>query len=176
MLKFYLLYFCFGLVFTCGAKNEQELFIQTYAPLCMEEARLFNIPASIKMAQALLESSSGKSRMARVSNNFFGMKHKKSSARYTKGKRGYSEGDFAEYASPWWSFRHHSVLLSTSSRYNHIFPKYGKNYKAWAYQLRINGYAEDKNYPQKLIRLIERFKLYHLDGLSEPVKNPNARI
>lgn len=152
-------------------------FIKKYWNTFVAERVVHGVPASISIAQGLLESDAGTSYMVQTSNNHFGIKawDNELKRRYASGKRSYSEGEFCTYKSAWWSIRHHTMLLK-NKRYGSISAQYGLNYKAWAYQLKIRGYAEDKNYPQKLIRLIEDYKLYYADGFTQPIKNPNIKL
>jgi flagellum-specific peptidoglycan hydrolase FlgJ len=160
-----------------GVPEKHAKFIKKYWETFVAERVIHGVPAAISMAQAILESDAGTSYMAQTSNNHFGIKAwgNELTRTYATGKKLYSEGYFCTYKSAWWSIRHHSKLLK-NERYGSIWTKYGLNYKSAAYQLKIRGYAEDKNYPQKLIRLIEQYKLYYADGLTQPVKNPDVKI
>lgn len=185
----FLLFLCLGLcsVSFCrpalapdfrGMTQKREKFVREIYELAIAERVNHGVPAAITIAQAILESADGTSDQAVLTFNHFGVKAKTGNAlykRYAIGKRKWSEGNFCVYASRWWSFRHHSVLL-TQGTYKGIREKYNLNYKAWAYQLKARGYAEDKNYPRKLIRLIEAHKLYHADGFYGPIKNPDAKL
>ena len=116
------------------------------------------------MAQALLESNAGQSKLSTVNNNHFGIKC--FSRNCIKGHCSNFHDDhhkdfFRIYSTPWDSWRAHSRFLS-SDRYNHL-KKYKKDYKKWAKGLSDAGYATDKKYPEKIIRIIEEFNLYALD-------------
>tara|TARA_B110000263_G_C15259905_1_gene488340 strand:- start:221 stop:796 length:576 start_codon:yes stop_codon:yes gene_type:complete len=125
----------------------------------------FKIPASITLAQGLLESGMGKGRLANEANNHFGIKcHKQ-----WKGERIYHDDDkkqecFRKYGSPSESFRDHSLFLKNRVRYSFLFKLNIKDYKAWAKGLKKAGYATDPKYPDKLISLIERFRLDQFDS------------
>ena len=139
-------------------------YIEIFSPVAQKEMSEFRIPASITLAQGLLESGNGSGRLAREANNHFGIKcHKDWS-----GKRIYHDDDrkgecFRFYQNPFTSYRDHSLFLSRRSRYAFLFELNPTNYKAWARGLKKAGYATDPQYPQKLIRLIERYQLDRFD-------------
>jgi len=129
----------------------------------MKEMRIYKIPASITLAQGILESGSGKGTLATKANNHFGIK-----CHDWKGKKVYHDDDkrqecFRKYKSSESSFRDHSEFLANRKRYASLFKLRTNDYKAWAKGLRRAGYATDKKYPQKLIALIERYELYQYD-------------
>ena len=147
-------------------KDKKALeFIKRYAPVAVAEMKKYDIPASIKMAQAMIESRAGQSRLAVQSNNYFGIKCK------TKCKgctcRNYADDGeydmFRVFESPWESWREHSKLLQID-RYKGL-KKHKKDYRKWAVGLKKAGYATDKKYAQKLIEIIELYQLYKLDKL-----------
>jgi len=139
-------------------------FIRSHANLARAEMKEFGVPASIKMAQALIESRAGTSRLAKNNNNFFGMKCFSKNCK--KGHCSNATDDhhkdfFRIYESPLSSWRAHSRLIS-NGRYAHL-KEFGKDYKKWAVGLKKAGYATDKRYHQKLINTIEKYQLYRLD-------------
>lgn len=138
-------------------------YIDKYAPAAIRAMNNYGIPASITLAQGLLESNAGGSKLALESNNHFGIKCRKKCKGCTC--RNYTDDDvydmFRVFDSAWESYEEHSVLL-TSPRYQHL-QKYGKDYKSWAYGLKRAGYATDKTYGQKLIRLIRNLNLDRFD-------------
>jgi len=143
--------------------NPVEAYIWEYAGVAQEEMKLYGIPASIKMAQGILESGSANGDLAQRSNNHFGIK-----CSDWQGDRVYHDDDelqecFRKYVDPKYSFRDHSLFLYERVRYAFLFDYEITDYKAWANGLRRAGYATDKKYPDKLISLIERYKLYELD-------------
>lgn len=148
-------------------KTHQEYtleYIHRYAPIAMEEMRKYKIPASITLAQGILESRSGRSELSEKSNNHFGIKCHKG---WTGGKV-YHDDDakgecFRKYKNPITSFEDHSEFLTTRGRYSGLFNLKIDDYKAWARGLRAAGYATDRMYPQKLISLVEKHKLYKFD-------------
>jgi len=140
-----------------------EIYIQMYAPIAQNEMRLYGIPASITLAQGILESGSGKGRLSVEANNHFGIK-----CHEWTGDRIYHDDDasqecFRKYNDPRYSFRDHSLFLKERKRYYKLFDLDITDYKGWAKELRAAGYATDRQYPDKLISLIERYELYNYD-------------
>jgi flagellum-specific peptidoglycan hydrolase FlgJ len=143
--------------------NTTTQYISVYKDIAMQEMRIYNIPASITLAQAILESGSGKGTLAVKANNHFGIK-----CHDWKGKKVYHDDDrrqecFRKYKNSNNSFRDHSEFLANRKRYASLFKLKKYDYKSWAKGLRRAGYATDKKYPQKLIGLIERYELYQYD-------------
>jgi len=138
-------------------------YVKRYAPIAIQEMQQFGIPASITLAQGLLESNVGESRLASESNNHFGIKCRAKCRSCTC--RNYSDDSvydmFRVFESSWESFREHSQLLA-SDRYNHL-TKYETDYKNWAYGLKNAGYATDKRYAEKLIQIIDILDLHQYD-------------
>jgi flagellum-specific peptidoglycan hydrolase FlgJ len=139
-------------------------YIAYFKQTAIKEMQLFDIPASITLAQGILESGSGKGRLARVANNHFGIK-----CHDWTGDRIYHDDDkrqecFRKYKDPSQSFRDHSEFLAYRKRYAALFKLKSDDYKGWAKGLRKAGYATDPNYPKKLITLIERYELYKFDN------------
>lgn len=148
-----------------AAKNKLCFdYVAKYSVTAKEEADLFNIPASITLAQGLLESNVGKSSLAVKENNHFGIKCRKKCigcrcANYTDDSR---YDMFRIFDSAWESFREHSKLLS-NTRYKHLSKLKRTDYKNWANGLQAAGYATDKNYASKLIAIIEALQLDRFD-------------
>jgi len=138
-------------------------YIQKYLKTAREEAELYNIPVSITLAQAMLESNVGDSQLALKENNHFGIKCGGCStcrcANYTDDS---PKDMFRVFDSPWFSFREHSKLLQ-NKRYKHLLQLPRSDYRNWAYGLKAAGYATDKKYAEKLIAIIEVFKLNRYD-------------
>ena len=139
-------------------------YVDRYSPVARKEMKKYGIPASITLAQGLLESNAGSSRLALESNNHFGIKCRSKCRGCTC--RNYSDDDiydmFRVFESVWDSYREHSLLL-TGSRYQHLLDLPKSDYESWAYGLKKAGYATDPNYPQKLIQIIEELELYTYD-------------
>ncbi len=141
-------------------------FIKRFAPVAIVEMHKYDIPASIKMAQGIIESRAGHSKLAVENNNHFGMKcfSKKCSKNHcTNATDDHHKDFFRKYTTVWESWRDHSLLLQ-GKRYKSL-KKYKRDYKKWAKGLKKAGYATDKNYDKKLIDVIEKYQLYKLDKL-----------
>jgi len=140
-----------------------EDYITIFGPIAQEEMRLYGIPASITLAQGILESASGKGRLAVEANNHFGIK-----CHEWTGAKIYHDDDaaqecFRKYNDAKYSYRDHSLFLTNRSRYQKLFQFDIHDYQSWAKELRAAGYATDRRYPDKLISLIERYQLYKYD-------------
>ncbi len=145
--------------------NVKIEYIKKYNTLAINEMREYKIPASITLAQGLLESRYGQSELTLKSKNHFGIKCHK-----WKGKKVYHDDDskgecFRKYDYDANSYRDHSLFLVNSYRYKKLFTYDADDYKSWAKGLRKAGYATDSRYPKKLINLIEEYKLYAFDKL-----------
>ena len=145
-------------------KMTVEQYIDKYKDLAIKEMKRTGIPASITMAQAILESGTGNSTLARKSNNHFGIKCHKD----WKGKKVYHDDDkrhecFRKYKTVYDSYRDHSKFLTEKSRYASLFKLKSTDYKKWAHGLKKAGYATDPRYAHRLIKIIEDYKLYQLD-------------
>lgn len=145
-------------------KSPQEVYIGQFATLAVEEMYRSGIPASITLAQGLLESRYGLSELAVKGNNHFGIKCHNN----WKGGKMYYDDDlkgecFRKYPSPEQSYRDHSDFLRYRDRYKFLFDYKITDYKSWAYGLKKAGYATDPAYPKKLIDLIEEYDLHEYD-------------
>ena len=143
-------------------------YVRKYAPLAVLEMHKYNIPASVTLAQGILESGNGRSQLASKSNNHFGIKCHTG----WKGAKVYHDDDekgecFRKYKYVQSSYKDHSEFLSGRRRYASLFKLRKSDYKGWARGLKKAGYATDKKYPQKLIKIIEEYKLYEFDKLRE---------
>jgi len=146
------------------AKSKLYLsYINTYAPLACKHQKTYKIPASITLAQGLLESDAGTSKLALKSNNHFGIKcHgcKRGFVRHTDDKR---NERFRKYKTIEESYKDHALLLSNSSRYAPLFKLKITDYKGWATGLKKAGYATSRTYATRLINIIELYELYKYD-------------
>lgn len=150
------------LIFTDLAAQSDPIqqYIETYKGLAMEEMKRTGVPASIKLAQGILESEAGESRLARIGNNHFGIKCKSNWTGETMHHDDDERGEcFRKYESPEQSFMDHSDFLKSSSRYSYLFSLDPSDYRKWSQGLKKAGYATDPNYPQRLIRNIEKYDL-----------------
>ncbi|MDA0719162.1 MAG: glucosaminidase domain-containing protein [Bacteroidetes bacterium] len=146
------------------AEQRMSLYVETFAPIAIDEMRLYGIPASITLAQGILESGSGNGTLALKANNHFGIK---CHTTWT-GERVYHDDDelgecFRKYSDVKYSYRDHSLFLTQRSRYADLFKLKISDYQGWAKGLKKAGYATDPKYPDKLISLIERFDLWQYD-------------
>jgi len=141
-------------------------YIQKYHKIAVREMHKYGIPASITLAQGILESNAGQSSLAKEANNHFGIKC--FSRRCSKGHcinryDDHHKDFFRVYDSPWESYRAHSLFLKKGKRYASLFKLKRTNYRAWAHGLKKAGYATDKLYAEKLINLIEDLGLDEYD-------------
>ena len=149
------------------AQSVQEQYIQTYSQIAVEEMLRSGVPASITLAQGLLESGSGQSRLATEGNNHFGIKcHKGWTGRSMKHDDDARNECFRVYDSPEQSFRDHSDFLRYRDRYKFLFDLERTDYQGWAYGLKQAGYATDPKYSGKLIKYIEDYNLARFDLVS----------
>ena len=143
-------------------------YIKRYAPIAVSEMHKYNVPASITLAQGILESGNGRSQLASKSNNHFGIKCHTG----WKGAKVYHDDDekgecFRKYKYVESSYEDHSQFLSGRRRYASLFALRKTDYKGWSKGLKKAGYATDKNYPKKLIKIIETYELYEFDKIRE---------
>lgn len=161
---------CF-LTVTPSEKDITHSYVDQYKDLAIIEMHRTGVPASIKLAQAILESNSGTSTFSQSSNNHFGIKCKS----YWKGEKYYHKDDdlnaagqlikscFRSYESVLDSYVDHSHFLKNSPYYGQLFDISGADYIDWAKGLQHYGYATDPSYADKLIRIIERHNLQSFD-------------
>lgn len=145
-------------------------YIKEYTHLAIEQMQQYKIPASITLAQGLLESGAGRSALAKKSNNHFGIKCHST----WRGKKTYYDDDakgecFRVYSSVRDSYEDHSQFLKSGPRYASLFKLAITDYKGWARGLKKAGYATDPSYANRLISIIEDYELYKYDsqGLSK---------
>ena len=146
-------------------RRKKQAYIRKYAPIAVREMRKTGIPASITLAQGLLESNAGESRLAIDNNNHFGIKcfSRVCKKGHCSNFTDHTHKDFfRKYSSPDQSFAAHSELLN-NKRYKFLFRFNKTDYKKWARGLKTAGYATDPSYDIKLINLIEDLQLYKYD-------------
>jgi flagellum-specific peptidoglycan hydrolase FlgJ len=142
-----------------------QIYIQNFKEIAKEEMLLYGIPASIKIAQGILESGAGRGNLTSRSNNHFGIKcHVGWTGESVRHDDDELQECFRKYNDPKYSFRDHSLFLTSRPRYSDLFKLKKDDYKGWARGLRQAGYATDPKYPDKLINIIERYELYKLDA------------
>jgi uncharacterized FlgJ-related protein len=152
--------------------QDRKTYISDYKDLAIREMKRCGIPASITLAQALLESDNGNSTLARKANNHFGIKcHKNWS-----GGKIYHDDDkrgecFRKYSNVYDSYHDHSDFIVNGSRYKFLFDYSSSDYKSWAKGLQKAGYATNNNYANLLIKIIEDNQLHMFDNGSMPVDN-----
>ena len=145
----------------------EDQYIQKFAPYAVEEMELYKIPASITLAQGLLETAGGQSRLAQEGKNHFGIKCKETWTGKTMSHTDDAPNEcFRVYESPKDSYRDHSLFLTQRKHYSPLFMLNVKDYKAWAYGLKKAGYATNPSYAPALIRKIEQYRLYEFDNTS----------
>jgi LysM repeat protein len=146
-----------------GSKLTREEYISKYKDLSIKEMARTGIPASITMAQGLLESGNGNSRLALKANNHFGIKCHDWEGRKLRHDDDARKECFRKYKTVEESYRDHSDFLTTKSRYASLFQLDPTDYKQWAIGLKNAGYATSPTYAEALIRIIEENNLYLLD-------------
>ncbi len=154
---------CFGSL-KAQQKITPEAYILRYAQVAVDEMKRSGVPASITLAQGILESNSGNSTLARTANNHFGIKCHND----WNGEKVYHDDDhknecFRKYNTPDQSFRDHSDFIAGKQRYARLFELKTTDYKGWANGLKEYGYATDRNYAARLIDIIERYNLNRFD-------------
>ena len=157
----------------CGALNagaqtiSTEQYIDSYKNIAMQEMRRSGVPASVKLAQGILETQSGNGWLVLNSNNHFGIKCKNNWVGQTVN---YDDDEkqecFRKYGAAADSWRDHSEFLRNNPRYKFLFDLNPDDYKAWAYGLKTAGYATSRTYPQQLIQIIERYNLQQYNALA----------
>lgn len=161
--------------------SSYEAYISKYSDLAIEHQKKYKIPASITLSQGLLESGAGQSSLARQSNNHFGIKCHSD----WRGGRVYHDDDlrgecFRKYDQVEDSYTDHSKFIAFRPRYSVLFDLDLKDYKGWAKGLQQCGYATDRAYANKLIKVIEDYELYRFDShkgtrkQETPKQNKNA--
>ena len=160
---------CFFIVILIIVKGQQfsrNGYIVKFAPLAVQQMQLYKVPASITLAQGILESNNGNSRLAIKGNNHFGIK-----CHGWEGKKIYADDDqkhecFRRYKDVIESYRDHSLFLKKYDRYSFLFDYKIKDYKSWASGLKKAGYATNSKYPELLIKIIEENELFKYDKTS----------
>lgn len=159
-----------------AAEGPYEKYIRKYSSVAVSEMHRTGVPASITLAQGLLESAAGQSVLASKYNNHFGIKCHSD----WKGKKTYKDDDkeqecFRVYPNASASFKDHSDFLRYKDRYKSLFDLDPQDYKAWATGLKAAGYATDPKYAGKLIKIIEDYDLYRYDSMAAD-KVPEAPL
>lgn len=177
-LKLFLILIISCLTLQAQTRNKQyEAYIKKYRELAVEEMKKYHIPASITLAQGLLESGAGQSALARKSNNHFGIKCGSDWYGKTVSHDDDARGEcFRAYKHPKDSYEDHSKFLAGRPRYASLFNLNITDYRGWARGLKKAGYATNPRYADQLIGIIELYELYKYDDknyLKWIKKNPN---
>ncbi len=168
----------FPFILMANENDPRISYIDRYKQLAVDEMQRTGIPASIKLAQGLLESGAGSSTLAREANNHFGIKcggswegethYRKDDDRNAKGEL--IASCFRKFGSVYESYFAHSDFLTKQRRYASLFELSATDYTSWAKGLKKAGYATDKRYADKLIDIIEEYQLYLYDtGMPEEI-------
>ncbi|GAA4766088.1 MULTISPECIES: glucosaminidase domain-containing protein [Flavobacterium] len=175
------------LVATSNIKVTKEVvlaYINDFKDVAKEDMQKYGVPASITLAQGILESGAGTGVLCRTANNHFGIKcHKEWTGEYVRHDDDAAQECFRKYEKAYESYRDHSLFLTTRPWYQPLFKLEKHDYKGWARGLKKSGYATDPKYPEKLIGLIERYNLHQYDAevlgidffpiMSSPVSTPS---
>lgn len=164
--RYLLITFILIIPFVLSAQNRNQQYqnyINNYADLAVIQQKEYGIPASITIAQGLLESGAGQSEFAKRSNNHFGIK-----CHEWTGDKVYHDDDalgecFRKYDNVLDSYRDHSLFLKNKPRYAFLFTYKPTDYESWAHGLKKAGYATDPSYAYKLISIIENYELHKYD-------------
>lgn len=157
---------------TLDKVDKVTIYVERFKKTAIREQELFGIPASVTLAQGIIESNSGKSSLSRKYNNHFGMKWRKGrKEKYAIYSDDNPDDRFVVYKSAWWSYRDHSKLLANAPRYKRLFKLKRTDYKGWAKGLKECGYATNKNYDKILISVIEKYDLAKYDKKKKPLLN-----
>lgn len=139
-------------------------YIKRYKDIAIKEMKKYRIPASITLAQGILESGSGRGKLARRANNHFGIKcHRGWTGKSIRMNDDTRHECFRKYKNPEASYKDHSRFLSKEDRYAFLFKYPITDYRDWAYGLKRAGYATNPLYPELLINLIQTYRLYRYD-------------
>ncbi|MGE9616448.1 MAG: glycoside hydrolase family 73 protein [Solitalea-like symbiont of Acarus siro] len=153
-------------IYNTPKPSPAEQYIYKYSKLSMKKMRDYGIPASITLAQGILESASGISYLARKGNYHFGIKvNSEWDGQYIIRKDDQRKDRFRKYKCVEECFNDHSIFLKRA-RYTDLFKLKPTDYKGWALGLQAKGYATSKTYAQRLIAIIEKYKLYDYDKIA----------
>jgi len=172
LLRFLSVLFLFSGLFCLNTEAQKknrtyQAYIEKYSDMAVEQMKKYAVPASITLAQGILESGGGKSKLASESNNHFGIK----CGSAWKGEKVYHTDDrpnecFRKYRRVSDSYEDHSVFLARQRRYADLFTLKITDYEGWAKGLQRCGYATSPKYASALIRIIEIYELYQFDNTS----------
>ncbi|WP_353150180.1 glucosaminidase domain-containing protein [Flavobacterium sp.] len=145
--------------------EDVKKYIEDFKETAKNNMKVHGIPASITIAQGILESGAGFGSLAKEANNHFGIKcHTGWTGESVKYDDDAEQECFRKYKDPTESYKDHSLFLSSRKRYESLFKLDKGDYESWANGLKQAGYATDTFYPSKLIGIIERYELYKIDN------------
>ena len=145
-------------------KDNVQIYIDNFQEIAKHNMKVHGVPASITLAQGVLESGAGKGRLSTIANNHFGIKcHTGWTGESVRHDDDAAQECFRKYDDPADSYKDHSLFLTSRPWYNPLFKLDKGDYVAWAKGLKTSGYATDPKYPEKLIGIIERYELYKYD-------------
>ena len=155
-----------GSLLYAQSSGDIQSYISKFKNVALEQERMYGIPASITLAQGILESGAGKSMLTRNANNHFGVKAFGgwTGPIYLAWDDEKQKSRFRSYSSAMESYRDHSLFLKNNSRYNSLFTKSVYDYRAWAIGLQKAGYATSGTYAKALIGLVDAYRLYAING------------
>ena len=171
LLSIYILFFFIGFGSAqVYSKADIVIYISKYKQAAINKMNVYKIPASITLAQGVLESGAGTSDLAVKANNHFGIK----CGDNWKGETFHKDDDekdecFRKYNSEEECFDDHSLFLTSKARYSDLFKLDVTNYKEWAEGLQIAGYATSSEYANRLIKIIEDYELFEYDKMYKPI-------
>ena len=170
-MKNFLLFLFIFYAFSSFSQSKTEKYISIYSSIAVDEMERYAIPASITLAQGILESGNGESRLAVEGKNHFGIKCHTNWNGKTIIEDDDEKGEcFRKYDKVADSYRDHSLFLTERGRYSFLFEYEKSDYKKWAKGLKKAGYATNPKYPALLIDLIERYELYAFDKVEQSDK------
>lgn len=177
MKKIFIICFVFLVTFSIAQKEKVQLYIDIYKDIAINEMQRTGVPASITLAQGILESKFGQSDLSLKSNNHFGIKCKLD----WNGEKVYSDDDekqecFRKYTTPQESYIDHSNFLKSRSHYAWLFNLDPTDYQSWAKGLKKSGYATETDYAEKLIGLIQEYNLNQYSLLALNKKNNESNF
>jgi len=166
----------------CGSLSAQKMstqqYIEEYKYAAMQEMKIYGIPASVTLAQGILESASGNSKLAKDCNNHFGIKCRKNwTGSFCLADDDAPDECFRGYTNAMESYRDHSLFLKGASRYDFLFNMPATDYRAWAHGLRQAGYATNPAYGDIIVGVVERYRLSMYDSmlvLGEDYSSPDT--
>lgn len=146
--------------FKIAGPSNAVAYVEKYKYIAVSESHRVNMPASIKLAQGILESGYGSSTLATKANNHFGIK---CGMGWSGPTMSYKGSCYRKFKSGMDAYKEHSDFLVNGDRYDFLFKLKRNDYKGWAKGLKQAGYATNPSYPAKVIELVERYKLYNYD-------------